>query len=208
MSGVIRFIWPLHLTRNSHHTTAPIVEGSLHKTNITGNHNNSLKKEEASVTLSVGSKVMYPSQGPCLVGALVEKDVAGVPVSFYRLVLLNESRSELFVPIEKVANIGLRPLLQRSEIPALLAQMMQASPSATDWKQRTQINLKRLASGSAFDLALVVESLTLLNGRKPLSTREQALLEKAKRLLVCEIAEVLEQSTMAAEEQINSALKP
>ncbi len=159
------------------------------------------------MALSVGSKVMYPSQGPCLIGAVVDKEVAGNPMSFYRLALLDDSGGELFVPVEKAGDVGLRPLLNRSEIPKLLAHLMKTSQIDNDWKQRARENMRLLASGSAFDLAEVVESLTELNERKPLSFRESQVLERAKRLLVCEISEVLGLAKSAAEEQINQALK-
>jgi RNA polymerase-interacting CarD/CdnL/TRCF family regulator len=137
----------------------------------------------------------------------VDKEVAGRPMSFYRLALLDDSGGELFVPVEKVQEIGLRPLLKKSEIPKLLDQLMKAGQIAKDWKQRAQDNLKLLTSGSAFDLAEVVETLTVLNEKKPLSFRENWMLERAKRLLVCEISEVLGETKIAAEEQINQALK-
>lgn len=162
---------------------------------------------EVSVALSIGSKVMYPSQGPCLIGAVVNKEVAGNPMSFYRLALLDDSGGELFVPVEKVEDVGLRPLLNRSEIPQLLEQLMKTRQVDNDWKQRARDNTKLLTSGSAFDLAEVVESLTELNEKKPLSFRENQVLERAKRLLVCEISEVLDLTKGAAEEQINQALK-
>jgi CarD family transcriptional regulator len=159
-----------------------------------------------SMRMNVGSKVMYPSQGPCLISAVVEKEVAGRPMSFYRLALLDDRGGELFVPVERVEGMGLRPLLKRSEIPKLLGQLMEARQSAKDWKERAQNNLKLLASGSAFDLAEIVESLTELNESKPLSFRESGMLERAKRLLVCEISEVLGNTRIAAEEQIDQAL--
>jgi hypothetical protein len=33
--------------------------------------------------LSVGNKIVYPYQGPCLIDALVKKVVGGKPTSFY-----------------------------------------------------------------------------------------------------------------------------
>ena len=35
--------------------------------------------------LSVGNKIVYPHQGPCLIGAVVQKVVGGRPTSFYQL---------------------------------------------------------------------------------------------------------------------------
>jgi RNA polymerase-interacting CarD/CdnL/TRCF family regulator len=163
-------------------------------------------RKEKPVNLSIGSKVIYPSQGPCLIDSVVNKECAGKLVSFYRLALLDDSGGDLFVPVEKVQTVGLRPLLNKSEIPELLGRLMIPGQTAKDWKQRAQINLKLLASGSAFDLAEVVESLTKLNQSKLLSFRENQVLERAKRLLICEISEVLGETKIAAEEQINSAL--
>ena len=157
--------------------------------------------------LTVGSKVIYPSQGPCLIGAIVQKEIAGSPVSFYQLALLDDSGGELFVPVEKAHASGLRLLLHKSEVPKLLSQFKQPAGEAKDWKQRNNDNLKRLASGSAFDLAEIVKSLTELSERKELSFHESRTLDKARRLLVGELAEVLREPKSAAEELIDQALK-
>jgi CarD family transcriptional regulator len=156
--------------------------------------------------INVGTKVMYPSQGPCLIGPIVSMDISGSRVNFYRLALLDGSGGELFVPVEKIQSIGLRPLLEKSEIPKLLDQLMTSGLTVKDWKLRMQNNMKLLISSSPFDLAVVVESLTHLNESRSLSFRENRILEKAKKLLVCEVSEVLGGTRIAAEEQINRAL--
>jgi RNA polymerase-interacting CarD/CdnL/TRCF family regulator len=51
--------------------------------------------------------VIYPSQGPCLIGSVVQKMIAGSPVSFYQLALLDDSGGELFVPVDKAQASGL-----------------------------------------------------------------------------------------------------
>ena len=157
--------------------------------------------------LTVGSKVIYPSQGPCLIGSIVEKVIAGSPVRFYQLALLDDSSSELFIPVEKAQASGLRRLLSKSEIPNLLSQLKQPASAAKDWKQRASDNSKRLASGSVFDLAEIIKSLTALSESKDLSFHESRMLGKAKKLLVDEIAEVLRETKSAAEELIDQALK-
>ena len=157
--------------------------------------------------LNVGNKVIYPSRGPCLIGPIVKKVVDGSPMSFYPLALLDDSGGELFVPVDKVQAIGVRLLLKRSEIPKLLGHLKKAAGTAKNWKQRTMDNIKLFASGSAFDLAEIVESLTNLSETKPLMLRDKQTLERAKKLLVCEISEVMEETKSAAEEQIDKALK-
>lgn len=157
--------------------------------------------------LNVGNKVVYPSQGPCLIGGIVKKIVGGTPMSFYQVAVLDDSGGELFVPVDKASVLGIRRLLEKSEIPKLLHHLKKAATAATNWKQRTMDNIKLLASGSAFDLAEVIESLTALNATKTLSLRDRQTLDRAKRRLICEISEVMEETKSAVEEQVNKALE-
>ena len=159
------------------------------------------------MTLNVGNKVVYPSQGPCVIGGVVKKIVGGTPVSFYQLAVLDDKGGELFVPIDKVSALGIRQLLEKSEIPNLLGQLRKATAAATNWKQRAMDNVKLLASGSAFDLARVVESLTAANATKALSPRERETLDRARRILICEISEVMGETKSAAAKQLDQALQ-
>jgi RNA polymerase-interacting CarD/CdnL/TRCF family regulator len=159
------------------------------------------------VILTVGNKVIYPCQGPCLIDAVVKRIVDDSPMFFYQLLVLNNGGGRLFVPVDNVQVIGIRPLLKKSEIPKLLDRLKQPTRSAENYKQRASNNLKLLASGSAFDLAEVVESLTELSETKRLSFGEHKTLDKAKRLLVCEISEVIGETTEEVEERIDEAAK-
>lgn len=165
------------------------------------------------MALSIGDKINYPQHGPCLVGAVVNKLVGGTSSPFYRLAPLEASGGELFIPVDKIRGLGIRQLLPRSEIPKLLSRLSQKAktthlvPTARNWKQRALDNAKLLASGSAFDLAALVESLTELNETKALAPHDRQTLERAKKLLVCEIAVVLGKTKSAAEEQVDSALQ-
>jgi CarD family transcriptional regulator len=163
--------------------------------------------EENRVILTSGNKVIYPYQGPCLIGPVIKKVINGSPISFYRLALLDDSGGELFVPVDKVQSIGIRPLLNRSDIPKLLDLLKEPSETDKDWKQRANDNFKLLTSGSTFDLAEVVKSLTKLGEKRELSFRESQTLEKARKLLIGEISEVMGETKSAAEEQIDEALR-
>jgi CarD family transcriptional regulator, regulator of rRNA transcription len=159
------------------------------------------------VILTVGSMVVYPCRGPCLVDAVVERVVAGEPRSYYHLIVLDDSGGELFVPVDKVRDIGIRQLAQRSEIPKLLSQLMKTAEMAKSRKQRANDILRLFTSGSAFDLAEIVESLTELSKTKALSPRESWTLVRARKFLVCEISEVMGETKTAAEEQMDQALR-
>jgi CarD family transcriptional regulator len=163
--------------------------------------------------LTVGAKVVYPSRGPCLIGEVVKKVVGGQTMKFYPLALLDDSKGELFVPVENLADLHLRALLDRADIPQLLRRL-ESIPTTTkkpdtvkNWRQRNTDNAKLLSSGSAFDLAAVIESLTSLSHAKSLSPHEREMMARARRLLVCEISEVTGESKSVVEEQITEALQ-
>ena len=156
--------------------------------------------------LAIGNKVIYPSHGPCLVSSIVNKVVGEQSMTFYQLLVLNDGRGTLLVPVEKAKSIGIRPLLNKPEIAKLLDQLKRPSKASSDRKQRVRDNLKLLLSGSAFDLAEIVESLTELIDTKALSFGERGTLDRAKRLLICEISEVTGETKEEVEEQVDRAL--
>jgi CarD family transcriptional regulator len=158
------------------------------------------------VILKLGNKVVYPYQGPCVIGPLVKKVISGRLTSFYHLALLDGSGGELFIPKEKINTLGIRQLMARSEIPKLLGLLRKPAAAPTNWKQRAIDNFKLLNSGSAFDVAEVVESLTELNEARVLSPRDRQTLDRARRILICEISEVTGATKGAAEEQVDHAL--
>ena len=159
------------------------------------------------MNLTVGNKVNYPHQGPCLIDEVVDRVVDGRSMSFYHLAILDDRGGRLLVPTDKVHALGIRRLLERSEIPKLFGHPKKAAAPATNWKQRAIEHSKLLTSGSPFDLAAVVESLTELNDTKALSPRERETLDRAKKFLICEISEVMGETRSAAEKYIDQALK-
>jgi CarD family transcriptional regulator len=60
--------------------------------------------------------------------------------------------------------------------------------SAADWKDRFKENSDRMRTGSLLDVAAVLKSLLTLNSSKSLSFREKKMLERARYLLVSEMA--------------------
>lgn len=163
--------------------------------------------------LNVGKKVVYPNQGPCRVGPVVKKDFGGRPIDFYPLAVMDDSGNVLFVPVDKIKTLGIRQLMEKSEIPRLLRQLSQGvepiivPTTGMKWKQRAIDNSKLLASGSALDLAQIIGTLTELNGTKALSPRDRQVLDRARKNLICEISEVMGKTKIAVEEQVDNALK-
>ena len=166
------------------------------------------------MTLTIGEKIILPSHGPCVIDAVVNKLVGGMSTTFYRLAPLEDNGGELFIPVDKITRLGIRQLLRQSEIPQAARPAEPRSQINHPHRPRREtgnsvpsIIRQLLASGSAFDLAEIVESLTELNEARALAPHERQTLERAKKLLVCEIAEVLGETKSAVEERIDKALQ-
>lgn len=167
----------------------------------------SVFRVNSTCTLAAGDKAIYPCVGPCLIAGVEKRIVGARVVVFYHLIVLDGSRGELFIPVEKAAQIGVRLMIDKSEIPKLLAHLRERSDLVDSWRQRASDNSKLLTSGSPFDLAEIVSSLTELSDTKSLTFGQSRTLDRAKRLLVCEVSEVMGETKTVAQEQVDNALR-
>jgi CarD family transcriptional regulator len=158
--------------------------------------------------MTIGNKVFYPYQGLCIIGPVVKREMNGKAMRFYHLSVLDDG-GDLYVPVDKVATVGMRALLKRSEIPEVLNRLkVKSLPlAARHYSQRAVVNAQLIASGEALDLAEIVSSLTEFSETKSLSFGQKKTLDRAKRLLVCEISEVTGETKKEVEEQIDQILK-
>jgi RNA polymerase-interacting CarD/CdnL/TRCF family regulator len=153
--------------------------------------------------LSVGSKISYPLQGPCLIAPVVTKVVGGERARFHHLIPLGDGGAEFFVPFGREPAAGVRRLLNKSEIPEILERLAQPPQSDGGGRLRAHDHLRLVTSGAALDLADVIVLLTDIGINR---FQGGSLLEKARRLLAREIAEVLGESESVAEASIDEAL--
>jgi CarD family transcriptional regulator len=166
-----------------------------------------LSRIRTTLALVAGDKAIYPGIGPCLIGRVEKRMVDARVVMFYHLIALDGSRGELFIPVEKAGHIGVRLMIDESEITKLLAHLRENAATADNWRQRATDNSKLLTSGSPFDLAEIIASLTELGDTRSLTVSDARMLERARRLLICEISEVMGESKSAVEEQVDHALR-
>jgi CarD family transcriptional regulator len=76
-----------------------------------------------------------------------------------------------------------------------------------NWKGRFKENSDKMRTGSLFEVAVVLKGLTFIARKKALSFREKRMLERAKFLLVSEIAEAEDKTRTAIEERVDKALE-
>src|SRR4029453_14401059 len=75
------------------------------------------------------------------------------------------------------------------------------------WKGRFKDNSDKMRSGSIFDMADVLKSLTFLARSKSLSFPEKALLDRARALIVTEVSDVIREKAPVVEGRVDQALE-
>jgi CarD family transcriptional regulator len=111
------------------------------------------------------------------------------------------------VPFNNVNSVGLRRVVRNGEIQKILDYLTDGECSNnTDWKYRFKENSERMRTGSLLEVAGVLKALLMLNQSKPLSFREKKMLERARYLLVSELAMAKNCEEPQVEELLNKAL--
>jgi CarD family transcriptional regulator len=158
------------------------------------------------VTFEVGDKVIYPNHGLGVVQRIETKTILGTTCGFYQLRMIANDTTVL-VPVENADNVGLRKAVGDEEVDRLFNLLSDGKiDTHQNWKGRFKDNSDRMRTGSIFDVVEVLKSLTYLARQKNLSFREKRMLDRAKFLVVSEIAEVTHDETPKVEEKVERAL--
>src|SRR5690606_15024219 len=107
-----------------------------------------------------------------------------------------------------VDNVGLRRAITDEEVERLFALLSDGKiDNHQNWKGRFKDNSDKMRTGSIYDMADVLKSLTYLSKSKSLSFREKRMLDRAKSLIVSEISEVMRQKAPEVEQRVDQALE-
>src|SRR5712691_9226768 len=154
----------------------------------------------------VGEKLVYPNHGVTIVEQIGSSPIMGADDTYYHLRLL-ANNSRLMVPIMNTDRVGLRPLYKQTQIKGLLGLLEERSQKAhTDWKGRYRENMEKMKTGRLEDVAEVLKNLNEVSKKKSLSFREKKMYDRAKYLIVSEVAIVKGIPEPEAEKVIEKAL--
>src|ERR1051325_2504922 len=143
------------------------------------------------VTFEVGEKFMSPNHGLGIVERIEEKTILGTTCGFYHLRIVANDTTVL-VPVSNVDGVGLRRAITDEEVERLFGLLGDGKiDNHQNWKGRFKDNSDKMRSGSIYEVADVLKSLTFLAKSKNLSFREKRMLDRAKALIVSEISEVM-----------------
>src|SRR5579862_9141636 len=154
----------------------------------------------------LGEKVVYPNHGVGIIEQISYGYLNGKSERYYMLRILS-SGLKVMVPHTNAENVGLRPIIRTAQASEVLS-FLEKGRSALhhDWKHRFKENSDRMRTGSLMEVAAVLKGLVALSRSKPLSFHEKKMLERAKYLLVSELATVRNTSEQAVEANLVRAL--
>ncbi len=154
----------------------------------------------------VGEKVIYPNHGIGVVESIQTRPVPGGKISLYQLrILSNDSR--VWIPQQNADGVGLLHVISQTDARKIFNLLGDGTiDQQANWKGRFKENSDKMRTGSLYEVAVVLKGLTFLSRKKALSFREKRMLDRAKFLLVSEIAEVEGKTQATIEERVDKAL--
>jgi CarD family transcriptional regulator len=142
----------------------------------------------ADLNFHIGDKVVYPNHGVAVIEQISSRSIGASVEKFY-LLNIKASSLKVMVPCNNVGSVGIRRVVRNGEVQKILDFLSVTDHlSTSDWKDRFKENSDRMRTGSLIEVAGVLKSLIALHQSKPLSFREKKMLERARYLLVSELA--------------------
>jgi CarD family transcriptional regulator len=136
----------------------------------------------------IGDKVVYPNHGVGIIEQISSRTIGATVEKFY-LLKIKSSSLKVMIPFHNVNTVGLRRVVKNGEVQKIVDFLTDAAcDNNSDWKDRFKENSERMRTGSLLEVAAVLKNLLMLNQSKPLSFREKKMLERARYLLVSELA--------------------
>ena len=154
----------------------------------------------------LGDKVVYPNHGVGVIEQISYGYMNGKSEKYYMLRIVS-SGLKVMVPQTNIDSVGLRAVIRSTQAVAVFSYLEKGrSASHHDWKHRFKENSERMRTGSLMEVAAVLKGLVALSRTKPLSFREKKMLERAKYLLISELATVRNTSEQIVETNLVRAL--
>ncbi|HUQ49084.1 MAG TPA: CarD family transcriptional regulator [Terriglobales bacterium] len=154
----------------------------------------------------IGDKVVYPNHGVGIIEQISSRTIGATVQRFYEL-KIKASSLKVTIPCSNAGNVGLRRVVKNGEIQKIINFLGDGeSVGNADWKDRFKENSDKMRTGTLLETAIVMKSLLILHQAKPLSFREKKMLDRARYLLVSELAMAKNVPDEEMEELLDKAL--
>jgi len=140
------------------------------------------------MTFQVGEKVVYPNHGVGTIENISARFFGSQTERFY-LLRLSSSSMTVMVPFSHAEQVGLRKVTRNGEMQRVLQFLSEGKcKNCPDWKNRFKENSEKMRTGTLLDVAEVLKGLLQIQTDKPLSFREKKMLDRARLMLLSELA--------------------
>lgn len=142
---------------------------------------------------NIGEKVVYGSEGTCIIEGIEERDYGQECKEYYKLTPLYHQQSTIYVPVQNEIKGRLRKTMSRGTLEDMIQQTL---ITPTEWivdnKRRQQYSVELLKSGDVLGILKMMKAMVLYNQGKMLNSRDKDTLQKAQRLVFSEMAAAYE----------------
>lgn len=158
----------------------------------------------AEMKFDSDSPVCHPMYGLGKVKKVEEKTVLGEKISIAQIFFPNEDL-EMMVNIDKQTDL-FRPLIDREKVDAVFEHLESHELNGPNRaNQRQRANLEKIKSNDIFQLCEVIKDLAVISGKKKISFKETEMYERARRVLIEELALVTGWKSETIDERIARA---
>ncbi|MDD8025217.1 MAG: CarD family transcriptional regulator [Acidobacteriota bacterium] len=139
-------------------------------------------------SFKIGDRVIYPNQGLGVIEDVQDQAYDGERFHIYCL-RIKANNTLVMVPAASAEEMGIRKLINERTVKEIFDYLRKGAIEVSmNWKGRYKEHINLMKSGTIFDMVAVLKSLYYLSLIKPLSFREKKMMEKAKELIISEIA--------------------
>lgn len=165
------------------------------------------KLNSTKTKYQVGSLIVYPVQGVGEIQEIKTREFNGVDTLYY-VAYFEDSDMTVMLPVEKIDELGVRPIISKKEAKEALETLKNPNASSTsDWKIRYQTNTDLVKTGNINDISSVVSTLYARSKVKDLPILERKQYDNALKLLVHEVSLSLSQTREDTEKEIFKILE-
>lgn len=140
------------------------------------------------MNFAVGETVVYPHHGAAKIQDIKKRTIKGEEKMYLKLKVAQGDLT-IEVPAENVDLVGVRDVVDQEGLEKVFDVLREPYiEEPTNWSRRYKANVEKLASGDVIRVAEVVRDLSRRDTDKGLSAGEKRMLNKARQILVSELA--------------------
>ncbi len=143
-------------------------------------------------SFEVGSPIVHPIHGAGILKQIDTRQVRGRLLSYYVIDFPYSDLGSVMVPIDMAEKVGLRTINNNNSIDEIFTSLSENTSEdeeeeSKSFHQRYRDYLEKIQSGDLVQVAKVYRLLCRRSMVKPLGTKDKALFETARQLLISEI---------------------